>query len=162
MEGKIALVTGGAGGIGSAICRLFASEGAKVVVADVDAGRGEGVVTEITGSGGEAVYIDLDVTKEEDWVRASCGYGGAVRGVERAGEQCRGLQPGTGRRHAAGDVGADHGGECHGDVPREQACDTGDEEVGWGIDCEYIVGCGDRGQRRRNGLRPGQGAQSGY
>ena len=70
MEGKIALVTGGAGGIGSAICRLFASEGAKVVVADVDSGRGEGVVTEITGSGGEAIYIDLDVTKESDWERA--------------------------------------------------------------------------------------------
>ena len=70
MEGKIALVTGGAGGIGSAICRLFASEGAKVVVADVDSGRGDGVVTEITGSGGEAIYIDLDVTKEEDWERA--------------------------------------------------------------------------------------------
>ena len=70
MEGKIALVSGGAGGIGSAICRLFASEGAKVVVADVDSGRGEGVVTEITGSGGEAVYIDLDVTREEDWERA--------------------------------------------------------------------------------------------
>ena len=70
MEGKIALVTGGAGGIGSAICRLFAAEGAKVVVADVDSGRGEAVVTEITGSGGEAIYIYLDVTKEEDWERA--------------------------------------------------------------------------------------------
>ena len=70
MEGKIALVTGGAGGIGSAICRLFASEGAKVVVADVDSGRGEGVVAEIRGSGGDAVYMDLDVTKEEDWERA--------------------------------------------------------------------------------------------
>ncbi len=63
-------MTGGAGGIGSAICRLFAAEGAKVVVADVDSGRGEGVVTEITASGGYAVYMDLDVTKEEDWERA--------------------------------------------------------------------------------------------
>ena len=64
------MVTGGAGGIGSAICRLFASEGAKVVVADVDSERGEGVVTEIRGSGGDAVYMDLDVTKEKDWERA--------------------------------------------------------------------------------------------
>ena len=63
-------MTGGAGGIGSAICRLFAAEGAKVVVADVDAGRGEVVVTGITGSGGDAIYIDLDVTKEKDWERA--------------------------------------------------------------------------------------------
>lgn len=70
MEGKIALVTGGAGGIGSAICRLFAAEGAMVAVADVDSGRGEKVVTEITDTGGDAVYIDLDVTKEEDWKRA--------------------------------------------------------------------------------------------
>ena len=100
MEGKIALVTGGAGGIGSAICRLFASEGAKVVVADVDSGRGEEVVTEITGSGGEAMYIDLDVTKEEDWERAVAATVERFGGSERAGEQCGGLQPRVGRGHA--------------------------------------------------------------
>ena len=51
MEGKIALVSGGAGGIGSAICRLFASEGAKVAVADIDSGRGERVVEEVSEAG---------------------------------------------------------------------------------------------------------------
>ena len=44
MEGKIALVSGGAGGIGSAICRLFAAEGAKVTVADIDSGRGSALL----------------------------------------------------------------------------------------------------------------------
>ena len=80
MDGKIALVTGGAGGIGSAICRLFAAEGAKVVVADMDSERGEDVVSEITGAGGEAMYINLDVTKERDWERAVAAT------VERFGE----------------------------------------------------------------------------
>ena len=70
MEGKIALVSGGAGGIGSAICRLFAAEGARVTVADIDSGRGERVVEKIAEAGGEAFYVDLDVTKEEDWERA--------------------------------------------------------------------------------------------
>ncbi len=70
MEGKIAIVTGGAGGIGSAICRLFAAEGAKVAVADIDPEGGASVVNEIAKAGGEALFVELDVTREEDWERA--------------------------------------------------------------------------------------------
>ena len=89
MEGKIALVTGGAGGIGSAICRLFASEGAKVAVADVNVGGGQKVVEEVAEAGGEALFIELDVTSEKDWERAVSTvverYGGLNVLVNNAG-----------------------------------------------------------------------------
>lgn len=67
LANKVAVVTGSAGGMGEAEARLFAQEGAKVVVADVLETEGEAVVTAITQTGGEAVFVRLDVTREEDW-----------------------------------------------------------------------------------------------
>lgn len=67
LANKVAVVTGSAGGIGEAEARLFAQEGAKVVVADVLETEGEAVVTAITQTGGEAVFVRLDVTRKEDW-----------------------------------------------------------------------------------------------
>lgn len=62
LDGKIAFVTGGAGGIGAASARAFAAEGAKVAVADLK--NAEGTVKEIVDAGGEAYAIALDVTDE--------------------------------------------------------------------------------------------------
>ncbi|MGF7147077.1 NAD(P)-dependent dehydrogenase (short-subunit alcohol dehydrogenase family) [Sphingomonas zeicaulis] len=62
LEGKIAFVTGGAGGIGAATARAFAAEGAKVAVADLK--NAEGTVKKIADAGGEAYAIALDVTDE--------------------------------------------------------------------------------------------------
>ncbi|MEV6343252.1 SDR family NAD(P)-dependent oxidoreductase [Actinoplanes sp. NPDC051851] len=70
LTGKIALVTGGASGIGRQTALRFAAEGAKVVVADVQDGPGAEVVTEIEKNGGEALYLHLDVTSEEAWAAA--------------------------------------------------------------------------------------------
>ncbi len=67
LANKVAVVTGSAGGMGEAEARLFAQEGAKVVVADVLETEGEAVVTAIMQTGGEAVFVRLDVTREEDW-----------------------------------------------------------------------------------------------
>jgi 3(or 17)beta-hydroxysteroid dehydrogenase len=64
LENKSALVTGGARGIGEAIARCFAREGAQVIIGDVDAKNGERVAGEIGGS-----YFKLDVSLEEDWSR---------------------------------------------------------------------------------------------
>ena len=67
LTGKVALVTGGAAGIGEANCRLMAREGAKLAVTTgrkVDEGRK--VAEDIKQTGGEATFIKLDVRKEED------------------------------------------------------------------------------------------------
>ena len=69
-DGEVALVTGAAGGIGRSTALLFAAEGARVVVADVDAERLDETVTLIAGAGGEAVAVTADVT-DEDQVRAA-------------------------------------------------------------------------------------------
>jgi 3(or 17)beta-hydroxysteroid dehydrogenase len=67
LDNKIAIVTGSAEGIGEATARLFAKEGAKLVVADINKTKGEKVVNEIQQAGGDAIYYLLDVTKEKDW-----------------------------------------------------------------------------------------------
>jgi NAD(P)-dependent dehydrogenase (short-subunit alcohol dehydrogenase family) len=74
MTGKVALVSGAAGGMGAATARLFAAEGAKaVVVADILDQEGKAVVAEIGKAGGHASYIHLDVTDEAQWKAAVDG-----------------------------------------------------------------------------------------
>lgn len=70
LEGKVALISGGARGQGAAEARLFASEGASVVIGDVLDEEGTRVAAEIAETGGKCVYVHLDVTKDEDWRRA--------------------------------------------------------------------------------------------
>lgn len=62
LQDKSALVTGGARGIGAAIARRFATEGARVIIADVDADNGKSLAEEIGG-----VFFLLDVSSEQDW-----------------------------------------------------------------------------------------------
>ena len=66
LKDKTALVTGGAAGIGEAIVRLFAAEGASVVIADYNAERGAALATELTGKGLPVVFVRTDVSKSED------------------------------------------------------------------------------------------------
>jgi NAD(P)-dependent dehydrogenase (short-subunit alcohol dehydrogenase family) len=66
LEGKSAIVTGSATGIGKATAMLFAREGAKVVVSDVDEAAGRQVVDAIKGDGREAIFVKADVSHPED------------------------------------------------------------------------------------------------
>lgn len=67
LASKVAIVTGGAEGIGEATARLFAKEGAKTVVADINRAKGKDVADEIGAGGGEAIFIHHDVTSEASW-----------------------------------------------------------------------------------------------
>ena len=67
LERKVALITGAARGQGAAEARMFAKEGAKVVLADVSDQEGISVASEIAESGGDAIFVHLDVTNESEW-----------------------------------------------------------------------------------------------
>jgi cyclopentanol dehydrogenase len=64
---KIAVVTGGALGMGRAFCEILASEGATVVVADIDEENGKDAVSKIEEAGGKASFFKLDVSSEANW-----------------------------------------------------------------------------------------------
>tara|TARA_B100000315_G_scaffold32524_1_gene27417 strand:- start:302 stop:1051 length:750 start_codon:yes stop_codon:yes gene_type:complete len=70
LEGKVALITGGARGMGEVEAKLFVQEGAKVVIADLREEEGRRVEAEIAEAGGEIMFIRLDVTQEDDWREA--------------------------------------------------------------------------------------------
>ena len=102
LAGKVALISGAARGMGAAEARLFAREGARVVLADVLEAEGKTVADEITAKGGAAVFVRLDVTREAEWARVvdlaverfgalhvlvnNAGIGGASR-VEETSEE---------------------------------------------------------------------------
>src|SRR3974377_1572001 len=66
LEDKVALITGAASGMGASMARIFAREGAKVVVADVLEEEGRGVVADITRANGAAMFRRLDVSSEAE------------------------------------------------------------------------------------------------
>jgi cyclopentanol dehydrogenase len=70
LEGKVALISGGARGMGAVEARLFAKEGAQVVLGDILEVEGRKVESEIRAAGGDAVFVRLDVTSEPDWKNA--------------------------------------------------------------------------------------------
>jgi cyclopentanol dehydrogenase len=102
LAGKVALISGGARGMGAAEARLFAREGARVVIGDVLEAEARAVEADVRAKGGEAVFARLDVTSETDWQQAvaiaqrsfgtlnvlinNAGIGGASRLEDTTGE----------------------------------------------------------------------------
>jgi NAD(P)-dependent dehydrogenase (short-subunit alcohol dehydrogenase family) len=81
LDGKVALITGAASGMGKIAGSVFAREGARIVLADVADEVGRAAADEVTASGGEAVYVHADVSKAEDaqtMVRAAMDHFGSL------------------------------------------------------------------------------------
>lgn len=70
LENKVALISGGARGMGAVEARLFAREGAKVVIGDILEEEGRQTETDINEDGGDCLFVRLDVTSETDWQQA--------------------------------------------------------------------------------------------
>jgi len=70
LAGKTALISGAAQGLGAAMARRFAEEGARVFIGDLKAETGNATVAEICGKGGKAAFLSLDVTNEQSWIDA--------------------------------------------------------------------------------------------
>ena len=101
MEDEVAIVTGGASGIGAACAATLAREGAKVVVTDLDDTSGQAVVDNIGTAGGEAIFLHQDVSLEcQDWANPdfAAALGGGL-GVVDAGSECGAME-----RAAEGDA----------------------------------------------------------
>lgn len=89
LASKVAIVTGGGSGIGKAIALLYASEGAKIVVSDVDEHGGNETVSAIKANSGEAIFVKADTSKPDDSknvvAEAVKQYGGLHLAVNNAG-----------------------------------------------------------------------------
>ncbi len=70
LQDKVAMVTGGASGIGAECARVFSGHGAGVVIADINDNLGHQVAKEIEDAGGSSLYVSLDTTSEEAWQKA--------------------------------------------------------------------------------------------
>lgn len=68
VQGKIALVTGGASGIGRGCVETLAREGATVVITDLQDAKGEALAAEVNKAGGAAIYLHQDTTSEDEWI----------------------------------------------------------------------------------------------
>ena len=99
LEGKVALVTGGASGIGRATALAFAREGSKLVIADVNAEGGEETVRLVKENGGDALFVRCDVSIASDvegmvnkaveaYGRLDCAFNNAGVGVLKSTVEC--------------------------------------------------------------------------
>ena len=132
LDGKVAIITGAASGIGRGSALCLAKEGAAVVAADLNSQGGEQVIAEIAAGGGRAVFQHTDVTNEAD-VQALVG-----RAIQEYGRldvmfNNAGLAGASGPIEAvsADDWGQDNGGPVARGISRNQACRPANAQSRW-------------------------------
>jgi NAD(P)-dependent dehydrogenase (short-subunit alcohol dehydrogenase family) len=147
LKDKVAIVTGAAHGMGEAEARLFAREGAKVVVADVLGEQAEAVVAaDIRAGGGDAMAAAIDVTSEPAWVAL------IEKTVARhPGQQRRDIRQRRRRSGRAARLGPHHRDQPDQRLSRHQARRRTDGEDRRGFDRQHQL---DHGLCRRIGRSP--------
>ena len=142
LANKVALITGAAGGQGTAEAELFVREGAAIVLSDIDAAVGERLAKRLTEQGGKALFRVQDVASEEGWKEVVAAALSAFGGLQHPGQQCR-------HDRSAGDRRYDtRGVEPHGRrkpdrrAPRHETLRAGDQGFGRRVDRQHLV---DRG-----------------
>ena len=69
LDGKVAIITGASQGMGASHARLFFQDGAKVVITDINAEKGEALANELDPTGEKTLFVKQDVSSEQDWQR---------------------------------------------------------------------------------------------
>ena len=82
LDGKIALISGGARGIGAETARLMVAAGARVAIGDILDERGRATRQALEADGGQALYVHLDVTRADDWAAAVAAAGARFGGLD--------------------------------------------------------------------------------
>jgi len=113
LRNKVALITGGAVGIGAEIAKRFAGGRAQVVIGDVNVVEARTTSESIRRSGGSARSVPLDVTKEESWKEALDGIRTAEGRLDVLVNNA-GITTDFHHRDAAGGLRTHHGGQCPG------------------------------------------------
>ena len=117
VDGKVAIVTGGASGIGAACAATLAREGAKVVVTDLDDIGGRDLVDKISGAGGEAIFLHQGRQPRGELAGCDRSHRTAFRALERDGRQRRYRHLVQGCRDVAGRLAPTNRGEPRRRVP---------------------------------------------
>lgn len=139
---KVALISGGAKGMGATEAVLFAQEGARVVIGDILEAEGRKTEAEINESGGECIFVKLDVTSETEWqsaVQAAVErFGKLDILVNNAGITATGIIEDLPEE----DWDRVMGINVKGGLLRHQACHTCHERCGRRLDSEHLFWCG--------------------
>ena len=142
LEGKVAIITGAAHGMGAVDAELFSREGALVVICDILDKEGAQVEARINESGGQALFVHMDVTRDDDWQRAvqttveRFWSGGHPR------QQRRDLQHPRYPRGQHRGLGPAPRHKCQGSFPGRKVDRSRDAQGGWGamVNISSIMG----------------------